>query len=376
MPVIFLVAGETSGDFLGAQLMKALKARFFDHIQFKGVGGSLMEQEGLISLFPIQDLSFIGIIEVFPHLLALKKRFDQTLKAVEGSDLVITIDSPGFNFRLGKKIKERYGDNIPLVHYVAPSVWAWKPKRAKKIASFLDHILCLLPYEPPFFEKEGLKATFVGHPLLEIDLTKYDEIAFRRRYNIPEKAMVLLPGSREGEIKRLLPIFKKTVELIRSPFVIIPTLPHLKDLITSYIRNFHVPYLIIDQVDEKWCAFKLAERALAASGTVSLELAYAQVPMVITYKINFLTYRFVKRLIKVNYVNLINILLDKKVIPELLQKECTPYLLSQTLLTLNKEEQKKAFQQSLSKLKIDDIPSFKAANVLIDSLEEKKHIST
>jgi len=323
---VFLSAGEPSGDFLGAQLMKALRNQLGDNVTFVGLGGPLMTAEGLSSLFPIEELSIMGLAEIIPHIRRIRNRIKEIVEAIERihPDIVVTIDSPGFNFRVGKALKKK---SIPLVHYVAPSVWAWRPRRAHAVAQFLDHLLVLFPFEPPYFLKEGLDTTFVGHPVVELDLEKYHDPAFRTRHHIAPSApiLTLLPGSRRGEVSRLLPVFQETVLRLQQKHpalhVVIPTLPHLVEQIK---RQFTIPATIVATPSEKFATFQESRAALAASGTVSLELAAAGVPMVVAYKINPLTHFLVRRLVKVKYACLVNILMNKEVVPERLQEDCTP----------------------------------------------------
>ena len=332
---IFLSAGEPSGDFLGSRLMKALKNQLGDKVSFIGVGGDLMTAEGLSSLFPIEELSIMGLAEVIPHIRRIRRRIQETVTAIETArpDIVVTIDAPGFNFRVGKALKKRL-KSIPLVHYVAPSVWAWRPGRARTIAKFLDHLLVLFPFEPPYFLKEGLSTYFVGHPVVELGMEKAKDPSFRARHNIPETAPVLtlLPGSRRGELSRLLPVFQETTVQLQKKYpdlhVVIPTLPHLK---AQILEQFTLPVTIVTTPCEKFAAYRESRAALAASGTVSLELAAAGLPMVIAYKINPLTHFLVKSLVKVKYACLVNLLLNKEVVLERLQGDCTAEKLEMAL---------------------------------------------
>ncbi len=352
---VFLSAGEPSGDFLGGQLMKALKSQLGDQVTFVGLGGPLMTAEGLSSLFPIEELSIMGLAEIIPHIRRIRRRIQETVKAIEAihPDVVLTIDSPGFNFRVGKALKKRI-KSIPLVHYVAPSVWAWRPGRARTVAQFLDHLLVLFPFEPPYFLKEGLPTTFVGHPVVELDLEKYHDPAFRTRHDIAPSApiLTLLPGSRRGEIFRLLPVFQETVARLQQKYpalhVVIPTLPHLVDQIQ---KQFTLPATIVTTPSEKFAAYKESQAALAASGTVSLELAAAGVPMVIAYKINSLTHFLLRRLVKVKYACLVNILMDKEVVPERLQGECTPEKLATVLERLFEKGDVAARKKMITEMK-------------------------
>ena len=295
-PLVFLVAGEPSGDELGARLMAAIEQR--RRVRFAGVGGPLMEARGLSSLFPMAELSVMGLAEVVPHLPKLIRRLSQTAAAVRQCRpaVLLTIDSPGFNFRLAKRLK---GAGVPIVHYVAPSVWAWRPGRARAVAGYLDHLMALLPFEPPYFEAEGLATTFVGHPVLEDGLDgiveRGDGEGFRRRHRIPPGATVLcvLPGSRRSETGRLLPVFARTLGLLKEQFAdlyaVVPTVDTVADEVTAAAAGWPVPAVVIAAASEKAAAFAAADVALAASGTVALELAVAGVPAVIAYRVHPLT---------------------------------------------------------------------------------------
>ncbi len=324
----FIIAGEASGDLIGAQLIGALKEKFGTNIEIFGVGGSFMQEQGLDTIFPMSDLSIMGIAEVLPQIPKILKRIQETVHMIGISkpNIVITIDSPDFSFRVAKKVKKQYPD-LPVIHYVAPTVWAWRPKRAKKIAQFLDGILCLFPFEPKYFEKEGLKAFFVGHPLATSipQFSSKDINNFAKKYGLNRKnpVITILPGSRGGEIKRLTPVLQETITRLKAQRpevqIIIPTLPSW----TKYMQK-HFPNtdLIIDQKSDKYCAFAISSLAIHASGTVALELALSGTPMITIYKISPLTAILAKLLIKTKHVNLVNILLSKPIIPELLQKEC------------------------------------------------------
>lgn len=338
-PLLFLIAGEPSGDFLGAQLMKALKKKLPVPINFVGIGGPLMQGEGLSSLFPMEELSVMGLVELIPHLYKIYGRIHETVESITQLQphCVVTIDSPGFNFRVGKLFKKHTGSKqIPLVHYVAPSVWAWRSGRAKKIAKFIDHLLAVLPFEPPYFERENLPTTFIGHPIAELDLHQPTDLTFQERFNIPSSALLItvLPGSRRGELKRHIPIFRETIVLLRQKIpnlhVVCPTLAHLQDTV---LREFgsQIPITVVTGQKDKYTAFQESTAALAASGTVTLELAAAGLPMVVGYKIFALTYLIIKRLVSVQYVSLVNLLLNKNAVSEFLQDRCTPHLLAAEL---------------------------------------------
>jgi len=339
-PLIFVIAGENSGDALGADLMRAIDTMAQGSVQFFGVGGPEMQAVGLTSLFPMEDLAVMGVFEVLPRLPLLLNRINETANEVErlGPDVLVTIDAPDFCFRVIKKLRSR-GLKIPVVHYVAPSVWAWRPGRAKKVAAFLDHLLCLLPFEPPYFEKEGLAATFVGHPVVKSNIAEADGVAFRRRHQIQTDVPVLLmlPGSRLGEVERLMGVFGETMAKLVPQFpglkVVIPTVSHVESRVRDLSAAWQMEVLVI-RGDEKNEAFMAANAALAASGTVALELAMAGLPNVIAYRFNVVTEFIIKRLIKTPYANLINIILGREAVPEFIQETCTPENLSREIARL------------------------------------------
>jgi len=350
-PLVFLIAGENSGDALGASLMRALKDKTQGEVRFAGVGGPEMTAEGLSSLFPMQDLAVMGVFEVVPKLPTLLRRMGETADEIERlkPDVLITIDAPDFCFRVIKKIKAR-GLRLPIVHYVAPSVWAWRPGRAAKVAKFLDHLLCLLPFEPPYFHAVGLDATFVGHPVVTRHIDEAGGAAFRSRHAIgaETKVMCVLPGSRGGEVERLLEVFGDAVQRLHAHIpdlvVVIPAVAHLHDKIAQTVSTWAVPTYVVGQ-DEKAEAYVASDAALAASGTVTLELAMAGVVHVIGYRVNALTALLGRLLIKSPYANLINICLQREAVPEFIQGQCTADNLAQELERLLTDEGARAAQR-------------------------------
>lgn len=330
----FIVAGEASGDALGGRLIPALYSEFGDDIQISGVGGQAMLAAGMKkSLFPMEELSVMGIAEILPKIFDLKKRIDQTVSEIlsKKPDVLITIDSPDFCFRVAKKVKKLAGKNSPkIVHYVAPSVWAWREGRAKKVARFLDGLICLLPFEPPYFEKEGLRAEFVGHSLIESFDTCTDRTLYRKRNNIPEEAVLLgvLPGSRLGEIRRTGSVLFDSLDGLMKEYpglhVVIPTLPHIEDVVRDATRQYADSVHIESDPRIKSEVFAACNLAMATSGTVGLELVVAGVPHIITYKMNRLTWEVVRRVVKVKYAHIANIVSDKEIVPEFIQEKCTP----------------------------------------------------
>lgn len=333
---VMLVAGEPSGDALGARLMAALKLRTLGRIRFIGVGGELMAEQGLRSLFPMRELSVMGLVEVLPRAPRLLARLGETERTARtlNPDAIITIDSPGFSFRLARRLHDL---PVPLIHYVAPTVWAWRPQRARLVARLYDHLMVLFPFEPTWFERERLATSFVGHPLIESGADRGDGIAFRRRRGIAPEARVVavLPGSRVGEVQRHLPAFGAALSLLRERLpdvqALTVTVPAVAALVKAAAQSWPVPATVIDDAAEKYHAFAAADAGLAASGTVTLELALARCPTVLAYRVNPLTAWIARRLITVRFVGMVNILLDRPVMPELLQADCRPDRLAATL---------------------------------------------
>lgn len=328
-PVFFLIAGEPSGDLLGARLMRALAKATHGRARFVGIGGPRMQAEGIELFFPQSELAHFGLFELLRHIPHLLKRIRQTIAEVQRirPTALITIDAPDFCFRVAKKLK---GEGIPLIHYVAPTVWAWRAGRAKKIAQFLDHLLALLPFEPPYFTREKLPCTFVGHPIVEGRADQGNAAAFRQRHQIPDDAPLLtvLPGSRQSEVKRLLPIFGATIALLKEkhPYlrIVVPSLNPVADEVRRMTADWALPVIVTDGDEEKYDAFAASTAALACSGTVSVELAMARLPTIIAYRVSPLTAALYRHFIKAKFATLINIMQNRMVMPEYLQENCTP----------------------------------------------------
>ncbi|MEL0105743.1 MAG: lipid-A-disaccharide synthase [Rhodospirillaceae bacterium] len=380
-PLIYIIAGEPSGDNLGALLMKGLRERTDGKIQFAGIGGPKMTEQGLDSLFPMEELSVMGFVEVLPHIPNLMGRIKQTVSDIlrKRPVALITIDSPGFCFRVAKNLA---GLGIALIHYVAPTVWAWRPGRAKKIAAYLDHILALLPFEPTFLSRFGVPSTFVGHSVVESGADQRDGDAFRKKYDIdPDVPLIcVLPGSRRSETRYMLPVFGQTLGVLQQTrpnlVAVVPMVSSLSNDIMRASNNWPVPTLLLEDDSEKFDAFAASDVALAASGTVSLELAMARTPSVIAYKVNPITAWFALRLVRVEYVNLVNILLDRLAIPEYLQNNCTPEQMASAVNILLDDEdaqqaQKQAYKEVLKDLGIEDeLPSLRAADVVLQIVDK------
>ena len=354
-PHIMFVAGEPSGDILGARLIKALKKKAGSSLTFSGVGGPEMEKTGLNSLFPMSDLTVMGLAEVLPRLFLLIRRINETVKyALETKpDVLVTIDAPDFCFRVAKKLKKA-GSKTKVVHYVAPTVWAWRPKRAEKIAQFLDHLLCVLPFEPPYFTVHGLDATYIGHSIVEEPLVINPE-QFKKVHNLDGKILTVLPGSRGSEVKRLLPIFTETLQLLKNRglhmTVLVPTVPNVRDKVTEAVETWPFRTIVVEGQSEKMNAFAASDGALAASGTVTLELARTRTPHLVTYRFGVLTAWIGRMLVNTPFVNLVNLVLKKMLVPELLQENCTAVHLSEGIAGLldnpaRSIAQKEGFKQS------------------------------
>ena len=377
---IFISAGELSGDILGEDLIIQLKKMTNNNIDIFGVGGDKMISQGLKPIFNIKFLSIMGIFEVLlkiPKILKLLKLTKRKIIEIN-PDIVITIDAPGFNFRLQKSIKNL---NFKQIHYVAPSVWAWKSYRAKKITKFLDHLLVLFPFEKKFFIKEGLRTTFVGHPIAFDDNFKKNIFFVEKSLNDKIlKKVAILPGSRLGEIKKLMPVFIKTAHLLNKDYnsikFYIVTLNEYKPIIIKYFKNTNLNYYITDKHEERYNIYTKADFVLCASGTVTMEVAKASTAMLVVYKLNFITWAIVKAMVKVNTATIINILLKENVVPELFQKNVNEYNIHRIIKRyLNDTELKRSqinkLNIAISQLKNSNNPSYIAAKTVLSYINNK-----
>ncbi|CAH1444758.1 unnamed protein product [Lactuca virosa] len=355
---IFLVAGEASGDAIGSRLIAALTKLSPFPIHIAGVGGSMMAKHGLKSVFPIEDIAVMGIWELLPHLNKFQVRLKQTFEAAISFNphVIVTIDSKGFSFRLLKQLRARYGQKGPLhFHYVAPSFWAWKggEARLKGLSEFIDHVLCILPFEEEVCISNGLPATFVGHPILE-DSLDLNSVAtekgwkvqgnadmFRGKYGISSGSRILslLPGSRLQEVTRMLPIYSKTMNLltdsIQDLMTVIHVAPnkHVEDHIKRTTNEWPTPVVLVPggSPHTKYDAFSASSVALCTSGTAAMELQLARLSCVIAYRAHFLTEWVIRYKAKIPYISLPNILLNSPVIPEALFRHCSPTKLARLL---------------------------------------------
>lgn len=326
---IFLVAGEPSGDRLGAALMAGLKT-LAPGVEFAGVAGPLMQAEGMESLFPMEELSVMGIAEVLPKYFHLKRRIAEVAEAVVASDAValVTIDSPDFGLRVAALVKARK-PSVRTVHYVAPSVWAWRPGRAAKMARHVDHVLALLPFEPPYMQAAGMTCDFVGHPVVAEALASGEE---RAAWAGTGPLLLALPGSRRGEVSRLMPVLGEVVARLaaRHPGlrVALPTVRGVAGLVREMAAGWPVVPEIVEDPGRKRGAFAAADVAVAASGTVSLELAANGCPMVIAYDMHPLTLWLMRRAALIDTVTLVNLVSDTRVVPEFIGERCRAELIA------------------------------------------------
>lgn len=363
---IALIAGEPSGDKLGAALIDGLNAILEQPADFIGVAGPRMMKRGMDSLFAMQELSVMGIVEILKQYPRLKRRLDETADYIiaQNPDVLITIDAPEFSLRLAKIIHSK--SDIPTVHYVAPTVWAWRPKRADKMAHFIDHVLALFPFEPPLMQRAGMSCDFVGHPVVTDPIATNEEVAaFRDDFGIGDAPLVLiLPGSRNNEISKLMTPFGETLALARQTMpdlqCVLPAAPHVVSAVQEAVQNWPIRPIVLDHRElgettyevAKRAAFRAADVALAASGTVSLELAANDTPMVIAYDMGWLSRQIIGRMLITDTVTLVNLVTDTRVIPEFIGKNCRADLIAPALLEslIAPQGQLRALRDTMDKL--------------------------
>ncbi|WP_134682193.1 lipid-A-disaccharide synthase [Paracoccus ravus] len=377
----FVIAGEPSGDNLGGPLMDGLK-RLDPAAEFLGVGGPAMAGEGLESLFPMEELSVMGIVEVLPKYRQLKARISQTALAVAEArpDVLITIDSPDFCLRVAREARALMPD-LRTIHYVAPSVWAWRSGRAQKMAKVIDHVLAILPFEPPYMQAAGMSCDFVGHPIATAPLAdKAQGAAFREAHGIaPDAPLILcLPGSRRGEVSRLGPRFDEALMQLRDRVpeirVVIPTVRGVAGLVHDMTRRWPTAPIVVENADERRAAFAAADLALAASGTVSLDLAANDVPMVIGYDVAPLSRALIGLLLKTDTVTLVNLVSESRVVPEFLGRKCQPGPMSKALYDLIENPKARAAQHDAMTLTMErlgrggEAPGMRAARSVMAAM--------
>jgi lipid-A-disaccharide synthase len=381
-PDIFLVAGEKSGDELGWKLMRALRDATHGNIKLRGVGGEGMEREGLKSLFPQSDIAVNGFLPVVQNLPILLRRIRETADAIikHPPDVLVIIDSPDFTHRVAKRVRDKL-PQLPIIDYVSPTVWAWRPGRARKMRGYVDHLLALLPFEPQVHERlGGPKTTYVGHPLIE-RLQEFrpslDEAQLR---NHTPPTVLILPGSRRAEIERLLDLFGEVAQQIVAQVgevdFVLPAVSHLRETIEARVAHWSVKVRLVFGEEEKLKAFRQARAALAASGTVSLELALAQVPMVIAYRVGKIEEWIVRALATAPSVVLPNLIIGEKVIPEYLQEAASPSTLAKAVVQLLNDTPARQVQLSalarldeVMKLRDGQSPSALAAQIILSHLK-------
>lgn len=381
---IFLIATEESGDRLGANLMKVLRQRLGDGVRFEGVGGQSMAREGLASLFPIEELSIMGLAAVVKQLPKILRLIRNTATAVtEASpDALVIIDSPDFTHRVAKRVRAR-DPSIPIIDYVSPSVWAWRPGRARAMRAYVDHVLALLPFEPEEYRRlHGPPCSYVGHPLIEqIGVLRPGDEEQKRRTEAPP-ILLVLPGSRRSEIRHHMAVFGETLGRLQAEGVafelVLPTMAHLQEAVAEGLRSWKVAPRVVIGEQEKRAAFRIAHAALAKSGTVTLELAVAGVPMVTAYKAGALEAAIVRRMIRSNSVILANLVIGENVVPEFIQQDCTPEKLLPALREIladspSRQRQVEAFA------KIDKImstgsqpPGVRAADIVLATMRKSR----
>jgi lipid-A-disaccharide synthase len=384
---IFLIATEESGDRLGASLMKVLRQRLGGAVRFEGVGGQSMAREGLTSLFAIEELSIIGLSAVVRQLPMLRRRIRETATAVtEASpDILVIIDSPDFTHRVARRVRAR-DPSIPIIDYVSPSVWAWRPGRARAMCAYVDHVLGLLPFEPEAYRRlRGPPCSYVGHPLIEQIGVLRPGVDEQTRRDAQPPVLLVLPGSRRSEIRHHMAVFGETLGRLQAegmPFEpILPTMPHLQQAVTEAVKRWKVEPRIVVGEKEKKAAFRIAHAALAKSGTGTLELALAGVPMVAAYKAGAIEAWIVQSMIQVNSAILANLVIGDNVVPEFIQKNCTAEKLLPALREVLTDSPLRR-RQLEAFARLDTImstgnqsPSVRAADVVLATLRKARRSS-
>jgi lipid-A-disaccharide synthase len=382
---LYIVAAEESGDALGAALVRALQGRLGGALTLNGVGGRAMAAAGISSPFAIDELSIMGIAAIPRRLPMIFRRIRQTAAAVVAArpDALVIIDSPDFTHRVARRVR-RLAPKIPILDYVSPTVWAWRPGRARAMRAYVDQVLAILPFEPEVHvELGGPPCLYVGHPMIEhiAALRPNAEEAQRRGANPP--VVLVLPGSRASEIRHLLGTFGAAIEQVAArsgPMeLVLPTVPHLVAQVRAGVAGWAAAPRIVVEPADKWAAFRRARAALAASGTVTLELALAAIPTVAAYRLSIVEWN-IARLLRMRStlpsVILANLVLGENVIPEFLQSDCTPERLAEALLPLlsdtpQRQRQIDAFGRLDAIMAIGgEAPSAKAAAIVLDVAQQ------
>lgn len=378
---VYITAGEASGDKLGAAFMAGLRGMVPD-VTFRGIGGSRMAEQGLQSLFPMDEISIMGVAEILREYRSLKARIRETADAViaDRPDVLITVDLPEFNLRVAQRVKA-HAPGIRIVHYVAPTVWAWRPGRAAKMAPLVDQVLALLPFEPPYMEAAGVPCDFVGHPVVtDPQATEAEARAFRTAHGIDGPMALMLPGSRRSELARLTPVFQDVALRLHAARpdlrLVLPAAASVADRVTALAAGLPGAPVVIDPRQDpgggqKRAAFRAADVALAASGTVSLELAAADTPMVVAYDMGWLSHQIIGRMVRVDTVTLVNLVSGTRAVPEFVGSHCRPAPIAEAVLSVLEQPnaQREAMTLTMERLgRGGPPPGERAARAVLDRL--------
>ncbi|MDR0695752.1 MAG: lipid-A-disaccharide synthase [Holosporales bacterium] len=371
---LYIIAGEASGDLLGSSVMRALRSKMAkkeavvqkQELEIVGIGGALMRECGLKSLFEIWELAVGGITEAIPHIFKIRQLIKKTAQDIinKAPDIVLTIDSPEFCFRVVKLVRQSRRD-IRLIHLVAPSVWAWRPWRARQVAKIYDHLLTLFEFEPPYFNKYGLKTTFVGHPIVE----SCCEI-----HGVKDDVLLLMPGSRRQEVKQLLVKFIRAASQIGIKIgikrVVVPTLPHIESYVRRYIESIpsEIKIETITNNADKEKLYKTAKLAIVAGGTATLQLTLFGCPMIVCYRLSWLSYAIIRPMVRVRYISLVNIIANQSIVPELVQRDCSVDNIIKTAADLDYQQQLRDFDEFSQRLRPGpiELPSEKIASIILE----------
>ena len=372
MKKIFVLTGEPSGDKLASTVVTKLQQNHSD-LEYLSVGGSHLNSLGVKSIYDLKEITYIGFTSVILNLFKIRNKINETVKKIIefNPDILFSVDSPDFTLRVAEKVK-KINPNIKTIHYVAPQVWVWREGRVKKFKKFLDHILLLFDFEKKYFDKENIPNTFVGHPLLEQEIK--NKIDISNLVSNDKKIISLFCGSRSSEVNLLLPILIDFIQMMNAKFDKFTFIFHAtdenKNLIKEKINNTNVKN--VEVISEENIKRQLLDKSIFAvskSGTVSLEICNAKVPSIIIYKMNFLNFLIVKMLVKIKFANIINIINNKEIIPELIQKECNAKEIYNSVVYFlkNPELMKKQIndcEKTLTKIRSKTSSSDEASSVL------------
>ena len=376
MKKIFILTGETSGDKLASKVISKIKEKF-DDIEYLSVGGNYLNSLGIKSIFNLKEITYIGFTSVIFNLFKIKKKIDYTVDEVIkfNPDILFSVDSPDFTLRVAEKIK-KINPKIKTIHYVAPQVWVWREGRVKKFKNFLDHILLLFNFEKKYFDKENINNTFVGHPLVEKQNFQKTDIS--NLIDTSKKIISVFPGSRFSELKLLLPILIKSINLLSNKFKSLQFIFHStlenKDFIKKFISKYNIENIDVisdDKIKDQILSKSIF--AISKSGTISLEICSHKIPSIIIYKMNFINFMIVKFLVKIRFANIINIINNKEIIPELIQNECNPDEIYKSVTYLLKnpkmmKDQIDQCQKTLDEIKSKTSSADEAAKVVLSYL--------